>query len=204
MSGRRIFANGILVGRGWELGHHGGTMRLGRDDCTKDGGKNITLDLSKLRNSTATVDGEGGFLLTMLSTSVGIDNGGGIQNTDSETILSSTGVKGITSTAAGSVVLGGVDLTRTTAGGQPWVHQVGAVGEAEAVFTSTGATKVKWSAAGGGTAPPMTWHMATFDAPSAVLAPKTTVPTELNATLNLDVAGLSRGRFYVNGFDLGR
>jgi hypothetical protein len=204
-----IFADGILVGSGWELGHHGGKVHLGRDDCTKDGGKNITLDLSKLRASTKTGDngnarGLSSFLLTMLSTSVGIDNGGGISNTDNETTLSSTGVKGITSTTTGSVVLGGIDLTRTTAGDQPWVHQVGAVGEAKGVYTQVGAKKVKWTAAGDGTAPPMTWHMATFDAPSAVLAPEEAVTSELNATLNLDVTGLSRGRFYVNGFDLGR
>ena len=87
----------------------------------------------------------------------------------------------------------------------PWVHQVGAVGEAEAVFTTLGAAKVKWTAATQGTAPPMTWHTAVFDAPAAVLAPKeSSMPTELNATLNLDVSGLSRGRFFVNGFDLGR
>jgi hypothetical protein len=199
-----VFADGRLVGSGWELGHHGGTVHLGHDDCSKDGGKNITLDLSKLAQRTPESSdgrgggsGGGGFLLTLLSSSVGIDNGGGIHNSNTST--SSTGVKGITSSAANSVVLGGVDLTS----GQPWVHQVGATGEATAVFTAAGAAKVAWVAAGGGSAAPMTWLQARFDAPAAVLKPATPA-TELKATLNLDATGLSRGRFFVNGFDLGR
>jgi len=43
----------------------------------------------------------------------------------------------------------------------------------------------------------MTWLSATFEAPSAVLA--TDAAGERNASLNLDVGGLGRGRFYVNG-----
>ena len=39
-----------------------------------------------------------------------------------------------------------------------------------------------------------------FTAPDSVLA---TSGQEIVATLNLDVSGLSRGRFFVNGMDLG-
>eukprot|EP01046_Picozoa_sp_COSAG06_P057785 COSAG06_NODE_11381_length_1519_cov_0.858451_1_plen_279_part_00 len=178
---------GELVGTGWELGHHGGAFNLGRDDCTKDGGKNITLDLSSVQ--------PGEFLLTLLSTSVGIDNGGHIDNANGA--LKSTGIKGITSTASTAVMLGGVDLTTG-----PWVHVVGAVGEHKMVYAA-GAVGVTWEPVGGGAARPMTWLTTTFDAPASVLAPADST-TELKATLNLDVTGLRRGRFFVNGMDLGR
>ena len=180
-----------MVGSGWELGHHGGTVRLGHADT--DGGKiiksrkNITLDLSNTH---------GPFVLALLSTSVGIDNGGGISNAHGE--MQSTGVKGITSSAPGAVVLGATDLTQG-----PWTHMVGAVGELKQVYTQAGAAKVAWAAAGEGASSPMTWLTAPFAAPAAVLAPPGAA-TELTATLNLDVSGLSRGRFFVNGFDLGR
>ena len=182
-----VFADGELVGTGWELGHHGGAFNLGRDDCTKDGGKNITLDLSSVQ--------PGEFLLTLLSTSVGIDNGGHIDNANGA--VKSTGIKGITSTASNAVMLGGVDLTTG-----PWVHVVGAVGEHKMVYAA-GAVGVTWEPAGGGAARPMTWLTTTFDAPASVLAPADST-TELKATLNLDVTGLGRGRFFVNGMDLGR
>ena len=185
-----IFADGKMVGSGWELGHHGGAVHLGVDDASRFGGKNISVDLSAVSSSS--------FLLTMMSTSVGIDNGGGIGIPDSgQTIpVHSTGIKGIVTTRPGAVVLGETDLTRG-----PWTHRVGAVGEAKEVFTTAGAATVTWSAAGK-TAAPMTWLTATFAAPAEVLAQGPA--TELEATLNLDVTGLSRGRFFVNGMDLGR
>jgi hypothetical protein len=47
----------------------------------------------------------------------------------------------------------------------------------------------------------MTWLKTSFETPPGVV-PQANV--EAHATLNLDVVGLTRGRFYVNGMDLGR
>merc|ERR1712080_812663 len=111
----------------------------------------------------------------MMSTSVGIDNGGGIHN--DKTIFQSTGVKGVTSADPKSVMLGNVDLTKS----QSWLHMVGSAGEASAVYSPAGAAKVTWTAVTGETADPMTWLTTEFDAPQEVLTP--TPFAELKATL---------------------
>jgi hypothetical protein len=101
-----VFANGELVGTGWELSHADGTRAIA-----------VSVNLS-----TAAAAG-GGAVLALLSSSLGIGNGGGVHNG------TSTGVKGITSTAPRSVVLGGsdagkgVDLTSAA----PWTHVAGSV-----------------------------------------------------------------------------
>ena len=98
------------------------------------------------------------------------------------------------------VVLGGVDITAAA----PWVHVAGSVGELKQVFTAAGGATVPWAplAPPAAAAPPLTWLRTTFTAPAATLAPP--VGVEVTAVLNLDATGLSRGRFFVNGMDLGR
>lgn len=170
-----VFYNGVLVGEGFELSH-------------ADGSRRITFPINL---TGATAPG----VLTLLSTSLGIGNGGGINNG------SSTGVKGITSKAPGSVTLGGVDLTALA----PWTHVAGSAGEALNIPATP--SKVPWTPIPSGVVslPPLTWVRIPFTAPTRVLAPPPILGTlEVNATLNLDVSGLSRGRFFVNGFDLGR
>jgi len=171
------FVNGELVGTGEELSHSGGSAEL-----------SLSLNVT-----SAALSAGGSLTLSLLSSSLGIDNGGGVHNG------SSTGVKGITSTAPRSVLLSGVDITSAA----PWTQVVGSVGEAKAVYTAAGGAAVPWTAAGSSlSTPPLTWLKASFTAPASVLPPPPGV--EVSATLNLDVTGLSRGRFFVNGMDLGR
>lgn len=168
------FVNGALAGTASDLEHSEGTTRL-----------SMTLNLTAAAASGAPL------VLSLLSTSLGIGNGAGVHNG------SSNGVKGITSTARGSVTLGTADLTARS-----WTHVAGTVGEARAAYTPAGGAALPWAPLAGGTTAPLTWLRTTFTAPASVLAPAAGV--EVSATLNLDVSGLSRGRFWVNGFDLGR
>ena len=78
-------------------------------------------------HSSSTGSSGGGLLLTLLSTSLGVTNGGGINNTASQN--ASSGVKGIVASEVlppavpgktGAVMLGGVDLTTGD-----WHHHAG-------------------------------------------------------------------------------
>lgn len=178
-----VFANGKMVGSGSELSHHGGQATIAVPITTAD-----LLPAKTSGPSDTTV-------LALLSTSVGIDNGGGV-NTVNGT-FSSTAIKGITQQSAKSVLLGSTDLTN-----REWTHVVGADGETKAVFTDAGAKTVEWTAVDGITSPPMTWLTTTFTTPPSVL--QKDAAGEINTTLNLDVVGLGRGRFFINGMDLGR
>jgi hypothetical protein len=232
-----VFLNGKKAAVGWESGHHGGTVLLGHDDVSRfncpylrqeangsvvpaeECPANITLDLSSYTHllekegeeeSEDAGGGSGGLLLTLLSTSLGVTNGGGINNTASQN--ASSGVKGIVTAEVrppavpgktGAVMLGEVDLTT----GADWHHHVGSRGEADEVYTEAGAAKhAKFTpvhaAAGSPAVPPMTWLRTTFDAPAAVRRQPAGV--ELASVLNLDAVGLSRGTFWVNGHNLGR
>lgn len=117
-------------------------------------------------------------------------------------------VKGITSSAAGSVMLAGVDITRPSGG---WTMTVGLVGEALQVWTPAGSAKVTWTSPA--EAGPLTWYSASFTVP-VPLAQLTTHtvaggPTgtvgEITSSLHLaPYGGLSRGHIYVNGFEISR
>lgn len=119
-------------------------------------------------------------------------------------------VQGITSQEHGAVMLGLKDITQNG-----WTQQAGATGEKNQVLFffaplllniiyskvyGSGGSSVSWSAAQS-TVSPLTWLRANFTAPPSVFH---TQGTEVNATLNLDVTGLTLGRIFVNGFDLGR
>ena len=233
-----VFINGEKAAIGWETGHHGGTVLLGHDDVRRFNCPylacpahlpakmcpvvvpadkcpgNITLDLSAHK-------GRGPILLSLLSTSLGVTNGGGINNT--EVARTSSGVKGIVVAAStvkgtcpcirpctgstcpstcpckGAVTLGNVDLTT----GGEWHHHAGSRGEELQVYTTAGAAKAKFVPLRSvPMTSPMTWLRTTFDAPPATRAQSEGV--ELKAVLNLDVVGLSRGTFWVNGHNLGR
>lgn len=170
-----VFADGRLVGAAADLSHANGARTI-----------NVTLNLSLSEGPMTT--------LALVSSSLGIGNGGGVQ------AGVSTGVKGITSAAARAVVLGGVDITAAA----PWCHVAGSVGELKQVFTAAGGAAVSWAplAPAPAALPPLSWLRTTFTAPAETLPPPTGV--EVSATLSLDVTGLSRGRLFVNGVDLGR
>jgi hypothetical protein len=172
------FADGRLVGVAADLSHGNSVRTI-----------NATLNLT----AVAAAASPNATTLALVSSSLGIGNGGGVQ------AGVSTGVKGITSAAARSVVLGGVDITSTA----EWAHVVGTVGELRRVYAPDGGG-APWApltppAAG---APPLSWLRANFTAPPETLAPPPGV--ESAAVLNLDATGLSRGRLFVNGADLGR
>lgn len=169
-----VFVDGALSGTVWDLEHAEGTTRL-----------------ALLLNLTAATASGAPLVLALLSTSLGIGNGAGVNNG------TSNGVKGITSTARRAVTLGAVDLTART-----WTHVAGAVGEARAAYSPAGGATLPWAPLSGDVTAPLTWLRTSFTAPAAVLAPAAGV--EVMATLNLDVSGLSRGRFWLNGIDLGR
>jgi hypothetical protein len=173
------FADGRLVGAAADPSHSNGARTI-----------NVTLDLSAASSACSSAP----TTLALLSSSLGIGNGGGVQGGIS------TGVKGITSDAARSVVLGGVDITAAAV----WTHVAGSVGELKQVFTAAGGASVPWAplAPAPVALPPLSWLRAAFTAPAAVLAPPAGV--EVSATLSLDATGLSRGRLFVNGVDLGR
>jgi hypothetical protein len=176
-----VFLNGALVGTGSELSHGGGAARLA-----------LALNLSAYAAGGGG-GGGGAAALTLLSSSLGIDNGGGVSAGGG-----SSGVKGITSAAPGAVTLGGIDLTAAA----PWTHICGSAGEALRLAAAPDA--VPWAPLPAAAPPlaPLTWLRADFTAPARVLPPPAGV--EAAAALNLDATGLSRGRFFVNGFDLGR
>lgn len=182
------FANGSMVGAGWETSHGGGDATI-----------TLNLDLSAF----AAGGGSDGVVLALLSTSLGIDNGGGVNNGPTPDTFHSTAVKGVTSRAARAVLLGGVDITLGgDAAGNGWTQVAGAHGEALEVYTPAGGSKVSWQPAAGPSVAPMSWLRTAFTAPDAVF--RAAPDVELNATLNVDVLGLSRGRLFVNGMDLGR
>jgi hypothetical protein len=133
--------------------------------------------------------------LSLVSESIGIDNGAGVNNGATPSTFSSSAYKGITSQKAESVVLGGQDITQGN-----WTMQSGLVGEVLAVYTAAGAAKVSWST-NYQNAGPLSWYQVAFTAPATTFIQP---GVEVNASLNLNALGLSRGRFFVNGFDLGR
>ena len=170
------FLGGKLIGTGWELSHSGGIVT-------------ITAQLNMTGYATPSSNASSQ-LLVLMSTSLGIHNGGGIQS----------GVKGITSSHAGSVMLGSTDITTS----QSWTHISGSAGEAKHAGDGVAASGVPWTklATRTTTTAPMTWLTTEFATPAEVVTPDSN--GEVSSTLNLDVVGLSRGRFYVNGMDLGR
>ena len=103
-----------MVGTAWELSHSGGAFEL-----------NCTLDMTGVFDVADDTADSDSVQLSLLSTSLGIHNGGGVQN-DNGGVGQSTGIKGITSQKPRSVVLGDVDLTSAS----EWTHISGSTGEA--------------------------------------------------------------------------
>ena len=64
-----VFANGEMVGTGWELSHRGGTASI-----------TVPVPLPSIRPPLGQSAGATSTLLVLVSTSLGIDNGGGVKN----------------------------------------------------------------------------------------------------------------------------
>jgi hypothetical protein len=185
-----VLLNGVAVGSTFNAFHTYGPQQL-------NASLNVTAAAGVGAVAGATVT------LTLLSESLGIDNGAGVYGGVPD------GVKGVTSPAPGSITLGGQDIT-TPVGG--WNMTVGLAGEALAVFTPTGAVNVSWTPSGGGNNAPArlagVWYRANFTVPDAVLAQLSSAGlppgAEVTASLNVDITGFGRGHLYLNGIDLGR
>ena len=117
------------------------------------------------------------FNLTVLSVSLGLDNGvypGFVEK------------KGI----VGNIYVGKMEITDSV-----WLHRPKLTGEIKQVYTKEGSLKITWdSDISKYIQIPLTWFKATF-----TVAPYTT-----EYSLLLKLTGFSRGHYYVNGVDLGR
>ena len=117
------------------------------------------------------------FNLTILSVSLGLDNGvfpGFVEK------------KGI----VGNVYIGETKISNTE-----WLHRPKLTGEIQQVYTSEGSQKISWdSDISGYLNVPLTWFKTTF----------TIAPYTSEYSLLLKLAGFTRGHYYVNGVDLGR
>eukprot|EP00039_Didymoeca_costata_P006416 m.89973 g.89973 ORF g.89973 m.89973 type:complete len:945 (-) comp13249_c0_seq1:184-3018(-) len=135
--------------------------------------------------------------LTLVSSSLGVDNSvkARVDNSNPSKSIS-TAVKGIVSQEKGSVMLGKQDITQSN---NPWVQQSGSTGEKLGFGDGTHGGDMK--PLDEESTMPMSWLQTTFSAPPMVFEK---FNNEHNVSLSLDITGLSRGRFYVNGFDLGR
>lgn len=91
----------------------------------------------------------------------------------------------------GKVSLDGTDIT-SPAGG--WNHVVGLAGEH--IGAASGNVSLPWAACSGASGP-LTWRKTTFSLSPATVA-------DINVSVMLDVSGMSRGHFYLNGVDLGK
>ena len=117
------------------------------------------------------------FNLTILSVSLGLDNGvypGFVEK------------KGI----VGNVYVGKTEITCNM-----WFHRPKLTGEIQQVYTNEGSLKVTWdSDISRYIQIPLTWFKTTF----------TVAPYTAEYSLLLKLTGFSRGHYYVNGVDLGR
>ncbi|RLN89684.1 hypothetical protein BBJ28_00004645 [Nothophytophthora sp. Chile5] len=114
-------------------------------------------------------------------------------------------MKGLT----GGVHINQEDLTTA----RQWQMYPGLLGEELEIYRTQWTASVPWVAApqtvvdskSGGTSWPMAWHKTSFRyAPPSQDEPTTADPVEQQSSTLLDCMGLTRGRAYINGHDLGR
>jgi len=145
-----------------------GAFQIAQDDHSHADGTNVlnmNLQLTPGPHS-----------LTLLSSSLGIDNGMGVASGGKQ--------KGI----VGPVLVGDLNITNSA-----WIMRPFLVGELKEIFTPEGASNVNWTNAVPSI--PITWFQTEFATPTA---PADRYSVLLNAT------GMGRGHFYVNGHNLGR
>lgn len=81
---------------------------------------------------------------------------------------------------------------------------VGLSGELKRVWTSAGGESVPWTAPGAAVLAPMSWYRTNFTAPPLEILRRGADGAEVTAALHLSPAGFSRGRFYVNDYEISR
>jgi hypothetical protein len=100
----------------------------------------------------------------------------------------------------GKVSLDGVDITTPPGNGSAhksgeWLHLTGLAGEGLAAGAAN--ASLGWAACGQSTGP-LTWHKTEF------ILEKMSASDKHRISVMLDVSGLSRGHFHLNGHDLGK
>ena len=171
---------GGRISNAYSIFVNGGLVGTTYDATHSYGSKAYSIDLDAAAFGGQTED-QSTWSLAILSTSIGMH---------SHVTSRALDFKGIT----GSVALGGTDITRPAGG---WSHVVGLRGEL--LGARLGNTSLGWSAAacGADASPPLTWRKATFELDAAPIANR-------SVSVMLDVSGMSRGHFYLNGHDLGK
>jgi len=145
-----------------------------------------TIQMSVSMN-TAISKGE--HVLTVISSSLGVDNYHGIRPGMTPDECDKKGLTG------NVTVVDGNSKVDVTANG--WMQYIGLTGERLEVYGS-GQNKVQW------TTPPatskgMTWFKTTFATPSESVLDGGVILVDIGA----ESGGVNRGHFYVNGYDMG-
>ena len=160
---------------------------------------NVTLNASAVAHALASVPHGGTVALTIVTESLGIHKGAGVTNGPTPDTFATNALQGITSSKPRSVVLGASDLTANG-----WTMTVGMVGELKRVWTAAGGASVNWTAPGAAVPAPLSWYRTTFTAPPLGLLRRELGGAEVSAALHLAPQGFSRGRFYVNDYEISR
>jgi len=153
---------------------------------------NLTLSATSAL-AYAAANPAGAVNLTILSESLGIHKFASVDNFNG--VYTTTAVKGVM-----SATLGGVSLTELG-----WTARSGLVGESAQVWTSAGSKSVQWTPANGAlTGAPLTWFRTTFVSPDLSLLIRQPGGGDVNASLQFNSTGFSRGHFYVNEYEISR
>ena len=89
-------------------------------------------------------------------------------------------------------IVGNVSLNKKDITESKWIHRKYLQGELMSIYTANGTDKVDWTDAA--SSRPPVWYKTSFDNP--------TVPA--GYTLLLDMKGMGRGYFFINGMNMGR
>ena len=137
--------------------------------------RNITFNATSTLTLTA-----GSHTLTILSSTLGVDNGMSVGSTGK--------LKGI----VGSVKIGPLDLTN-----QPWSMRPYLAGEVSQIFTPTGSRTVSWTSLNSfaGDFSAGTWFQTSFQVP---------LPSTAYFSVLMDLTFMGRGEAYINGNSIGR
>ena len=141
------------------------------------------VGLMKAVEASGGGEGVGEVQLDILLCAMGTSNGG----------VSPQSTKGL----QGGVMVDGVNVS--VAGTSQWTHSWMLRGEAQQIYTASGARSVEWQ-----TMTPalqadaaLAWFKATIDLPP-------TPPNATQTSFALDLSTMNKGVAYVNGFDIGR
>ena len=131
----------------------------------------------------------GQYTLSVISSSLGIDNYEGIQAGDSPDECDKKGLTGNISIIDGNDKMDLID--------NEWMHYIGLTGERLDIY-GDGMNKVEWNNATQMNQG-MIWYKTTFETPSENVLDSGVVLIDIGE----DSIGVNRGHFYLNGYDMG-